>query len=495
MHVGGSAVYNIESIPRVVWGNFRRHETGMDVKLKNIGIISDSTIKINGLTVITGHNNSGKTTVGKVVYSLIDAASDIEKKAANDKYSYVLEQLRNAKREFWCNAIMKRGGERIDIDCIRIFFSEDYRQYIAPENVETYLTDLLKELQFFSIEKEPYKTIIEDDRRSALFKEKSDVEEFYHEREKAVLVLKETLDEITRDPDLIDYTRQSINETLAVEFDGQIQPVALNNVFSSIDIVDGNKKCFSIELYDNEIVYSDEPLFHWMPYRNTYFIDNPYIVGEPVFRKVTRYSATKNSYMDETHILTHENKLKLVLNRPSRRSVFETGIIEERYKRITKKIDEILPGEFVFTNEGQYYVHQGVNLKPSNLATGSKMFSIIKLLLSKGEITDKTLLILDEPEAHLHPKWQNSFAEIMILLVKELGCHILLTTHSPNFMLALEANMRKYDAMDVCNFYQTKNIDGSAFVNYKCVNDSLEDIYEDFVTYLSDMKNLRDNCW
>ena len=83
----------------------------------------------------------------------------------------------------------------------------------------------------------------------------------------------------------------------------------------------------------------------------------------------------------------------------------------------------------------------------------------------------------------------------MILLVKELGCHILLTTHSPNFMLALEANMRKYDAMDVCNFYQTKNIDGSAFVNYKCVNDSLEDIYEDFVTYLSDMKNLRDNCW
>lgn len=52
---------------------------------------------------------------------------------------------------------------------------------------------------------------------------------------------------------------------------------------------------------------------------------------------------------------------------------------------------------------------------------------------------------MDEPETHLHPKWQNLFAEIMLLLVKELGCHVLLTTHSPNFMLALEANMRKYD--------------------------------------------------
>ena len=52
----------------------------MKVRLKNIGIISDSTIEIKGLTVITGHNNSGKTTVGKVVYSLVDAVSDIEKK-------------------------------------------------------------------------------------------------------------------------------------------------------------------------------------------------------------------------------------------------------------------------------------------------------------------------------------------------------------------------------------------------------------------------------
>ena len=102
-------------------------------------------------------------------------------------------------------------------------------------------------------------------------------------------------------------------------------------------------------------------------------------------------------------------------------------------------------------------------------------------------------MILDEPEAHLHPKWQNLFAEIMILLAKEVGCHILLTTHSPNFMLALEANMRKYEAVNICNFYQTSHINDSAFVNYRCVNDSLEDIYEDFVTYLSDMKMLRDS--
>ncbi|MBR5598295.1 MAG: AAA family ATPase [Lachnospiraceae bacterium] len=466
----------------------------MNVHLKNIGIISDSTIEINGLTVITGHNNSGKTTVGKVIYSLVDAVSEIENKAANDKYSYVLEQLKNANREFSCRAVMKRNIEKIENDCIRIFFMEDYAQNIGKYDVETFLKDLIKEMQIFSIGENPYKKIIEEDISKTLFGEEIDIEEFLHEKDKCLEVLRVTMDEITKDPELINYARQSINGTLSVEFAGQIQPVALKNIFSSIEMLDGKKKCFSMELFDNEIIKAEEPVYNWMPYKNTYFIDNPFIVGDSIFaRRFTRYTATKDSYIDENHIYNHELKLKLIVNRPTKKNVFETGIIEEKYKEIKAKIDAILPGEFVYTSEGQYYVNEDVHLKASNLATGSKMFSIIKLLLAKGEITEKTLLVLDEPEAHLHPKWQNLFAEIMVLLVKEVGCHILLTTHSPNFMLALEANMRKYEAQDICNFYQTKHIEESAFVDYKCVNESLEDIYEDFVTYLSDMKMLRDS--
>ena len=390
---------------------------------------------------------------------------------------------------------MKRSLEYIPSECLRIFFSEEGKQSIGPDVLKIYLIDLLNEIKAFSIADEPYRTIIANDPRNTIYRNRLDMEEFYCEKDKAIWVLEETLHEITKDSELIDYAKQAINETLSVEFSGQIQPAALDHIFSDIEVTDGKKQCFSVELYDNEIVKSDEPVYYWMPYENTHFIDNPYIVGEPIFVRQTRYTTAKLSYMDETHILSHENKLKMVVNQPNKKSVFETGIIEERYKKINAKIDDILPGEFVFTSEGQYYVHEGVNLKASNLATGSKMFSIIKLLLAKGEITEKTLLVLDEPEAHLHPKWQNLFAEIMLLLVKELGCHVLLTTHSPNFMLALEANMRKYDAMDLCDFYQTKRIGDTSFVDYKCVNDSLEDIYEDFVIYLSDMKKLRDSYW
>ena len=118
------------------------------------------------------------------------------------------------------------------------------------------------------------------------------------------------------------------------------------------------------------------------------------------------------------------------------------------------------------------------------------MFSIIKMLLNKGEIDNTTMLILDEPEAHLHPKWQNAFAEIIVLLVKELDVNVLLTTHSPNFMLALDAFMRKYDISEKTNFYQTDIVE-NGFVQYHCVNDNMGKIYEDFLKYLSEVKMLR----
>ena len=133
----------------------------------------------------------------------------------------------------------------------------------------------------------------------------------------------------------------------------------------------------------------------------------------------------------------------------------------------------------------------GKKLHITNLATGSKMFSILKILLDKGGIDETTFSILDEHEAHLHPSWQNKFAEVIVLLVKYLNTQVLLTSHSPNFVLAIDAYMRKYDIIDKTNFYQTNYLD-DGLVEYVNVNDDLGQIYSDFMRYLSEVKQLRD---
>lgn len=58
---------------------------------------------------------------------------------------------------------------------------------------------------------------------------------------------------------------------------------------------------------------------------------------------------------------------------------------------------------------------------------------------------------------HLHPEWQLVFAELIVLLQKEFGMHILLNTHSPYFLNALEVYSKKYKIADKCRYYLAEN--------------------------------------
>ncbi len=43
----------------------------MRLKLQNIGIIEEADINVDGITLIAGQNDSGKSTIGKILYALI----------------------------------------------------------------------------------------------------------------------------------------------------------------------------------------------------------------------------------------------------------------------------------------------------------------------------------------------------------------------------------------------------------------------------------------
>jgi predicted ATP-dependent endonuclease of OLD family len=101
---------------------------------------------------------------------------------------------------------------------------------------------------------------------------------------------------------------------------------------------------------------------------------------------------------------------------------------------------------------------------------------IIKRLLELGEIKEKDVLIFDEPEIHLHPAWQIKFAEILILLQKEFNLTILLTTHSPYFLNAIEVFSKKYDAQKKCKFYLAKSNDDVSDVDD--VTENIDEVYQ-----------------
>ena len=97
------------------------------------------------------------------------------------------------------------------------------------------------------------------------------------------------------------------------------------------------------------------------------------------------------------------------------------------------------------------------------------------MLLLNGVIEYNGTIILDEPEIHLHPEWQLLFAELIVLIQKEFNMHILLNTHSPYFLRAIQVYSAKYKIADKCRYYLSEvSNDRAEIID---VTDNIEEVY------------------
>jgi ABC-type ATPase involved in cell division len=94
--------------------------------------------------------------------------------------------------------------------------------------------------------------------------------------------------------------------------------------------------------------------------------------------------------------------------------------------------------EFVDDRKGQ-------KIEFSNMSSGLKIFAVIQKLLENSALQEGDILIVDEPEVNLHPQWQVVLAEIMVRVYKELGVYIIVNSHSPYFIRAIQVKMAEYE--------------------------------------------------
>ena len=94
-------------------------------------------------------------------------------------------------------------------------------------------------------------------------------------------------------------------------------------------------------------------------------------------------------------------------------------------------------------------LHDGHRLRLDALSSGEK--SLVQLFLRLGtHMTRNTILLIDEPEAHLHDQWKYRLFYQLKALVQDCypGLTIIVATHSPEIMEAFavelnEKNLRK----------------------------------------------------
>ncbi len=77
----------------------------------------------------------------------------------------------------------------------------------------------------------------------------------------------------------------------------------------------------------------------------------------------------------------------------------------------------------------------GIEVRPSDLSSGEQVLLqlILWLFSSSKENVFPKLLLLDEPDAHLHPSMTVQFLDVISeVLVRKHGVRVLMTTHSPS---------------------------------------------------------------
>lgn len=420
----------------------------MKLYVKNIGKITEAKVEIKGITVIGGENNTGKSTVGKSLFSMFNSFYAIQQQIREERLLSIENVLRLIYRNFYFY-----DSEQIkDIDDFSkeiLSKADEYRK--KPE--------LLK------------KEIL------SMFNVTSDKESFF-KRTNFEDVVDRIIDILNISDE--DIFNSVVNKKINAEFNGQ-----LLNIYSesegiiSLSVRDQELSVKAVE--DTISVSRSDYSLH----TEAIYIDDPFVLDNVDFRRIRR----RIIYADHRDQLI--NKL---LSRRNNASVVDEIVVENRFKKIYEKLISVCDGSIVQQKNGRL-AYQMKNsdraLSVKNLSTGLKTFITLKTLLTNGTIETDGTIILDEPEIHLHPEWQLLFAEIIVLINKEFGVNILLNTHSPYFLRAIQVYSAKYEMRDVCRYYMSE-IDETGKIFINDVTDNVDKI---FAKLSKPLQKLEDERW
>lgn len=420
----------------------------MEIILKNIGKVKEANIKINGITVIAGENDTGKSTISKSLYAVFNTFYKINKKIKIQKIKKIHDELKE-KREIY-------------IPCLYL-----------NENIKKILSDKA------CINKKIIKDINEQNIVISSYKNYLSTEELFSE-------LKKISKNIWLEKD-VDFINKLLEAYFNQEFYAQINNIFTKEVSNiilkikgyqdiNLEVIENKiklKKELKIKEFHTKALYLDDPLVLDKRHMSSYIFGPLHIEGDVG-------AHTDNLIYDLRKKITPINEIR----------------INEKFSSIFSKINKKGIGELTLNSSSfiieKFFLFENKNTEPlniKNISAGLKTFIILKTLLEKGILEENGVIILDEPEIHLHPAWQVVFAELIVLIQKEFNMHILLNTHSPYFLNAIEIYSKKHNIEEKCNFYSAYLL--GEFSEFKDVTNNIEEIYSKLARPFQDLENER----
>ena len=427
--------------------------------IRDYHAIKEAEIKLDGITVLSGINGCGKSTLSRWLYYLINGAKGFE--------IYLFDEYKN-----------KIGNilSRMQFACA------DLERYMRKDDLldKTSLYKLIQIINEFGFVKNIRNVKIDT------------IEDLFLE---ALHVTKNFLTEAmsmdlpyTRKARILNYLNIDVEDkdfNQAIEYFVEQNTRLINKLSSQLkkDIQEREIKKFFDLINENFEIQNDIPSFIQLEEDGVDIIEKDHIS--------TLFNLQQAVYID-TPMAVEMGDTENILWKALRDIMINEKQIDEfqlKEKKLMLRVKGILEGETVlekgdlFKTNSLRYISKDkkVNILLKDAATGFKTFSYLQRLLENGLLNDETLLMIDEPEAHLHPQWIVEFARLLVLLNKELGLKIMIASHNPDMVAAIHDIANKEGVLENTNFYvaQPENQESHQYI-FKDLGHEVGEIFESF---------------
>lgn len=381
----------------------------MKLHIENFAKISTADIMFDGLTVIAGDNNTGKSTVGKVLYSFYRSLSNLDRRIQTERQ----DSMRAAFS-------VVPGADT---------FGDVIPLMLKNVSTESIVRDILK--GFWDMGARigaPLPSQQDADATVAMY----------------VKTVQADIDRALQTSDR-DYGNRILLRVFDCVFHKQYHPLQPSDGIARLVL--------TVKEQDNVIEFGHEKWRHDWP---TKLMKKARLIATPDILSLVNVPNLESDKDASQYFDKYTFEILKELRHENRLSASSQIASEKLLNTINQKLDAVIGGSFKRDEQNELALFEKGHTTPTkaaNLSMGLKAFVLLRLMLEKGVLSEKDVLILDEPENHLHPEWQVIYAQLLVLLQKTYHLTMMVTTHSNFFVNALQRFCISEDIMPWTHFY------------------------------------------